>query len=63
MINRIKEIKNKLGNDLIILAHHYQTDDIVKLADFVGEEDGIRGTYIGQFAVLNDKLIIISKEN
>ena len=37
-----------------------------KLAYFVGEEDGIRGTYIGQFAVLDNKLIILnitSKKN
>ena len=32
-----------------------------KFAYFVGENDGIRGTYIGQFAVLENKLIIISE--
>ena len=34
-----------------------------KLAYFVGEEDGIRGTYIGQFAVLDNKLIILNITN
>lgn len=37
MINRIKEIKNQLGEDLLILAHHYQRDEIVQLADAVGD--------------------------
>ncbi len=37
MINKIKEIKNQLGDDLLILAHHYQRDEIVELADAVGD--------------------------
>lgn len=37
MINRIKNIKKELGSDLLILAHHYQADEIVKLADAVGD--------------------------
>lgn len=37
MINRIKEIKNQLGEDLLLLAHHYQRDEIVALADAVGD--------------------------
>lgn len=37
MINRIKEIKGQLGEDLLILAHHYQRDEIVELADAVGD--------------------------
>ena len=37
MINRIKEIKSQLGEDLLILAHHYQRDEIVELADAVGD--------------------------
>ncbi len=36
-ISRIKEIKSKLGSDLLILAHHYQRDEIVALADAVGD--------------------------
>jgi quinolinate synthase len=37
MINKIKAIKERLGEDLLILAHHYQTDDIVELADYIGD--------------------------
>ena len=37
MINKIKDIKSQLGDDLLILAHHYQSDDIVALADAVGD--------------------------
>lgn len=37
MINRIKEIKKQLGDDLLILAHHYQRNEIVEIADFVGD--------------------------
>lgn len=37
MINRIKEIKKQLGDDLLILAHHYQRDEIVNLADAIGD--------------------------
>ncbi len=34
---KIKEIKSRLGEDLLVLAHHYQKDEIVALADFVGD--------------------------
>lgn len=37
MINEIKKIKEEMGEELFILAHHYQTDDIVALADAVGD--------------------------
>lgn len=37
MIERIKEIKRQLGDDLLILAHHYERDEIVELADAVGD--------------------------
>ncbi len=36
-IDRIFEIKKELGEDLLILAHHYQNDDIISTADFVGD--------------------------
>ena len=37
MKNEILGIKKKLGSDLLILAHHYQSDDIVSLADNIGD--------------------------
>lgn len=37
MLNQIKDIKEKLGNDLLILAHHYQKDEIINIADAVGD--------------------------
>ncbi|MCD8090724.1 MAG: quinolinate synthase NadA [Clostridiales bacterium] len=37
MINEIKKIKEEMGDELFILAHHYQTDDIVAAADAVGD--------------------------
>ncbi len=37
ILKRIEQAKNRLGKDLIILAHFYQHDDIVRFADFVGD--------------------------
>jgi quinolinate synthase len=37
VLKRIETAKSKLGGDLIVLAHFYQQDDIVKYADFVGD--------------------------
>jgi len=36
-IEKIKKIKKEMGDNLIILAHHYQRSDIVDLADFRGD--------------------------
>lgn len=36
-MERIFEIKKMLGEDLLILAHHYQRDEIVQYADAVGD--------------------------
>ena len=35
--NEIMLLKKKLGKDLIILAHHYQNDEIVQFADYTGD--------------------------
>ena len=35
--NRIEELKAQLGEDLLILGHHYQRDSIVMHADFLGD--------------------------
>ena len=34
---RIKEIKDKYKEKLVILGHHYQNDEIIKLSDFTGD--------------------------
>ena len=35
--DRIEELKQQLGDDLLILGHHYQRDSIVMHADFLGD--------------------------
>src|SRR5215468_4821518 len=35
--DRIAAAKVKLGNDVVILGHHYQRDEVVKFADFRGD--------------------------
>lgn len=37
ILTRIARAKEKLGRDLLLLAHFYQHDDIVRFADFVGD--------------------------
>lgn len=37
VLERIAEHKKRLGNRLVILGHHYQQDDIVAFADYVGD--------------------------
>lgn len=37
ILKRIGQAKKRLGKDLIILAHFYQNDDVVRFADFVGD--------------------------
>lgn len=34
---RVAELKSRLGERLVMLAHHYQRDEVVALADFVGD--------------------------
>lgn len=43
---RIKEIKKDLGGRLIILTHHYQNEEIVKLGDYVGDSFGLSRTAV-----------------
>ncbi|MFC1655262.1 quinolinate synthase NadA [Patescibacteria group bacterium] len=33
----IKQAKEKLGDDLFILAHHYQRDEVIQFADAIGD--------------------------
>jgi len=37
IFNRIKSAKMKLGNDLLILGHHYQMDSIIQFTDLRGD--------------------------
>jgi len=37
IVERIRARKRELGKQLIILTHHYQREEIVKLGDFVGD--------------------------
>jgi quinolinate synthase len=36
-IARIHDIKARMGSRLLILAHHYQVDEVVQFADFTGD--------------------------
>ena len=35
--NRIADARRRIGDDLIILGHHYQRDEIIKWADYRGD--------------------------
>jgi len=37
MLDRIVKAKQQLGKDLVILGHHYQSDDVIQFADFIGD--------------------------
>ena len=41
VLDRIGRCKQKLGRELIILGHHYQQDDVIQFADFVGDSLGL----------------------
>ncbi|MBK9294918.1 MAG: quinolinate synthase NadA [Oligoflexia bacterium] len=41
LIEKIIAAKQRYGEDLIILGHHYQRGQIVKLSDFVGDSFGL----------------------
>jgi quinolinate synthase len=37
MDERIAEAKDRLGDDVVILGHHYQRDEVIRYADFTGD--------------------------
>lgn len=41
VLQRISLCKQTLGKDLVILGHHYQQDDVIQFADFVGDSLGL----------------------
>ena len=40
-IKRIRDIKDRLGKELVILTHHYQRSDIIDLGDYRGDSFGL----------------------
>ncbi len=36
-IERIQQLRPQLGDDVVILGHHYQRDEVVRFADFQGD--------------------------
>ncbi|RKQ20083.1 quinolinate synthase NadA [Ureibacillus endophyticus] len=50
MENRIREIKEKLGEKLFIPCHHYQKDEVVQFADSIGDS-----LQLAQVAAANKK--------
>jgi quinolinate synthase len=55
VLNDIKKLKNSLKNEMILLAHHYQRDEIVEFADIVGDSLKLAQ----QAAAVKDKKYIV----
>ena len=36
-LTEFQELREKLGNELLILAHHYQRPDVVAMGDIIGD--------------------------
>jgi quinolinate synthase len=43
MDRRIAEARAKLGKRLVILGHHYQRDEVIKFADYIGDSYKLAG--------------------
>lgn len=41
VLERIGQAKRRLGKELVVLGHHYQQDDVIQFADFVGDSLGL----------------------
>ncbi len=37
VLEEMKSIKQELGDDVVVLGHHYQQDDIIQFADYTGD--------------------------
>src|SRR6195256_5272527 len=43
MARRIADAKRPLGRRLVILGHHYQRDEVIKFADYIGDSYKLAG--------------------
>lgn len=41
LVDRIGELRKELGDELVILAHHYQRQEVMDLGDFKGDSFGL----------------------
>jgi quinolinate synthase len=40
-VARLREVRPRLGSDLLILGHHYQRDEVIQFADLTGDSYGL----------------------
>ncbi len=50
LVERIRSHKRRLGDDLVILGHHYQRQEVIEHADFRGDSYGLSKTAAEQEA-------------
>ena len=55
---RITARRKELGTDLVILGHHYQTDEIIRHADFTGDSLKLSQLAASKVAEANAKYVI-----
>jgi quinolinate synthase len=58
LARRIAERRRELGDQLVILGHHYQTDDVIQHADFTGDSLKLSQLAAGEVARRGAKYII-----
>ncbi len=58
LARRITERRRQLGADLVILGHHYQTDEVIRHADFTGDSLRLSQLAAGRVAESGAKYVI-----